>query len=87
MSASMVMWLRELHGQRPGFEDAVLLADEDAAFAGDGEGLVRLGMGLDHGAGGVEGDGGRGLKTGAAGWERIAGAKSRASASVSNGAR
>ena len=36
----MVKWREELHGQGPGFEDAVLLADEDAALAGDGEGLV-----------------------------------------------
>ena len=29
----------ELDGQDPGFEGAVLLADEDAVFAGDGEGF------------------------------------------------
>jgi hypothetical protein len=41
----------------PGFEDAVLLANEDAALTGDGEGLERLGVGVDCGAFMIEGHG------------------------------
>ncbi len=44
----------DFDGQDPGLECAVLLAEEDAALAGDGEGLESFGVGLDDGAGGVE---------------------------------
>jgi hypothetical protein len=54
----------DLDGENPGFEGAVLLADDDAVLAGDGEGLERLCVGADHGAGVVECDGGYRRKAG-----------------------
>lgn len=57
----------ELDGDDPGFEDSVLLADEDAALTGHGEGFQGLGVGVDDGTGNVESDGGDGRKAGRAG--------------------
>ena len=39
----------ELYGERPGFEDAVLLTENDGALAGNGEGLLSFGVGADTG--------------------------------------
>ena len=52
----------DLCGQDPGLECAVLLAEENAALAGYGEGLEGFGVGLDDGARGVEGDGEQGIE-------------------------
>ena len=77
----------ELDGQHPGLEGAVLLADQHAALAGDGEGLVGLYLGLDDRTGGVEGygrnggegrAGGLGVDCGRCGKEHGAGHAGRA---------
>ena len=46
----------DLDRQHPRFEGSVLLAEEDAVLAGDGEGLERFRMGADDRAGVVERD-------------------------------
>jgi hypothetical protein len=50
----------ELDGENPGLEGAVLLTNEEAALAGDGEGFGGTGGGAEDGAGGVKGEGGDG---------------------------
>ena len=52
----------QLDGQDPRLEAAVLLAHHHAAFAGHGEGLFRLRMGLNHGTGSEERNGGNGVE-------------------------
>src|SRR6202034_2207245 len=68
---------KELDGEDPGFEGAVLLTDEDAALTGYGKGLEGLGMGADDGAGVIEGDGCEGREHGRElrGLTRLGGAK------------
>ena len=54
----------DFDGKNPGLEDAVLLAEEDAVFAGDGEGLFGFSVRGEDGAGGFEGDGIEGCEGG-----------------------